>query len=252
MGFRERLRQRREELNMTQSELAERLGVSKSAVGNYETGVSMPREDALLRLFAALQVEPNYLFQDSFQADGAVLNAGEQTLLRRYRRLSGKGKRAVDALLDAVEEVPASHVTVFPAQKSARKLPLFTSPAAAGYASPILGEEYEMIEAEDAPEAAQFAVRICGDSMEPQIHDGSYVYVGREPLQNGDVGIFCVDSDTFCKQYYKDPLGIVYLFSLNRKRADADVVLPPSSGRTLACFGRVLLKKRFPLPNGME
>ena len=51
-------------------------------------------------------------------------------------------------------------------------------------------------------------------------------------------------------RYYKDALGIVYLFSLNRARADADVALPPSSGRTLACFGRVLLKRRFPLPAG--
>ena len=32
--------------------------------------------------------------------------------------------------------------------------------------------------------------------------------------------------------------------------ADADIVLPPSSGRTLACFGRVLLGRRFPLPEG--
>lgn len=39
------------------------------------------------------------------------------------------------------------------------------------------------------------------------------------------MGIFCVDGDIFCKQYYKDPAGTVYLFSLNRARADADVVL---------------------------
>ena len=151
--------------------------------------------------------------------------------------------------LDAVEDKHGGWVAVLPAPRPARRIPLFASPAAAGYASPVLGEEYEMIDA-GGEDAAQFAVRICGDSMEPHIPDGSIVYVGREPLQNGDVGIFCVDGDTFCKQYYKDALGIVYLFSLNRARADADVALPPSSGRTLACFGRVLLKRRFPLPAG--
>ena len=51
------------------------------------------------------------------------------------------------------------------------------------------------------------------------------VYVNHDPLQSGDVGIFCVDGDMLCKQYYRDPLGMVYLFSLNRARADADVVL---------------------------
>jgi len=72
--------------------------------------------------------------------------------------------------------------------------------------------------------------------------------VNRDPLKAGDVGIFCVDGDIFCKQYYKDPAGIVYLFSLNRARADADVFLPRDSGRTMVCFGRVLLASRPRVP----
>ena len=83
--------------------------------------------------------------------------------------------------------------------------------------------------------------------MEPVIADGSVVYVNHDPLQNGDVGIFCVDGDMLCKQYYKDPLGVVYLFSLNRRRADADVVLFGDSGRSLTCFGRVMMHAQ-PLP----
>ena len=50
-------------------------------------------------------------------------------------------------------------------------------------------------------------MRIQGDSMEPYIHDGSVVYVNHDPLRAGDVGIFCVDGDMLCKQYYRDPLG---------------------------------------------
>lgn len=252
MSFQQRLRQQREAMGMTQAELAERLGVSKSAVGNYETGVSMPREEILLKLFAALETEPNFLFQDSFSAAGEALTPGERRLIERYRALSAKGKAALSALLDVAEERHESKTVPFPAQQAVRQIPLFASPAAAGYASPVLGEEYEMLDAADAPAQAQFAVRIQGDSMEPHIPDGSIVYVARQPLQNGDVGIFCVDGATFCKQYYKDALGMVYLFSLNRKRADADVVLPPSSGRTLACFGRVLLPRRYPLPDGAK
>ena len=95
---------------------------------------------------------------------------------------------------------------------------------------------------------AEFAVRIQGDSMEPEIADGSVIYVNRDPMENGDVGIFWVDGDMLCKQYYHDPLGMTYLFSLNRERADADVVFSGSSGRTLVCFGRVILPHRLPLP----
>ena len=39
----------------TRGALAEKLGVSRSAIGNYETGVSTPKEDVLLRLFDALR-----------------------------------------------------------------------------------------------------------------------------------------------------------------------------------------------------
>ena len=84
--------------------------------------------------------------------------------------------------------------------------------------------------------------------MEPWIGDGSVVYVNHDPLQSGDVGIFCVDGAMVCKQYVRDGLGMVYLFSLNRRRADADILLPPSSGRSLACFGRVILPGRPDIP----
>jgi hypothetical protein len=61
------------------------------------------------------------------------------------------------------------------------------------------------------------------------------------------VGIFCVDGDVLCKQYYRDALGMTYLFSLNRKREDADVVLTSGSGRFMTCFGRVMMHG-LPLP----
>ena len=129
-----------------------------------------------------------------------------------------------------------------------RQIPLYSSPAAAGYAAPVFGEDFDYIPVQgDVPAGAEFAVRIQGDSMTPLIPDGSVVYVNRDPIQSGDVGIFCVDGGMLCKQYYRDPMGTVYLFSLNRRRADADVVLTASSGQTLVSFGRVMLHRQ-PLP----
>jgi hypothetical protein len=58
-----------------------------------------------------------------------------------------------------------------------------------------------------------------------------------------------VDGATVIKQYHYEPfMGITYLFSLNRKRDDADVVITPNSGRSLFCQGRVMTKRRFPIP----
>ena len=247
MSFGEQLRRRREELGISRAELAEKLGVSRSAIGNYETGVSAPKEEVLLQLFDALQVDPNYLYRDSFRAQEPGVSEEELRLVKKYRRLNLMGRRTVYALVDSLGQWQ-SELEEDRGIPELRVIPLYRSPAAAGYAAPVFGEDFEPLTVTgDVPPGAELAVRIQGDSMEPAIADGSVVYVNHDPLQNGDVGIFCVDGDMLCKQYYKDPLGAVYLFSLNRRRADADVVFPRGSGRSLTCFGRVILHAQ-PLP----
>ncbi|MBR2481671.1 MAG: LexA family transcriptional regulator [Oscillospiraceae bacterium] len=246
MSMGERIRERREALGMTRADLADALGVSRSAVGNYELDISAPKEEVLLRLFRVLDMEPNFLFQDSFPIPTA--SPEERKLMERYRSLSRAGRETAHTMLGALCAMQDALLEEEPASES-RVIPLYTSPAAAGYASPVMGEDFTpIVVTAEVPAAAEFAVRIRGDSMEPHIADGSIVYVNHDRVSNGDVGIFCVDGEMLCKQYYRDKMGIVYLFSLNRRRADADVVFYKDSGRNLFCFGRVLLPLRPPLP----
>lgn len=245
MSFGERFKTRRMELKLSRADLAERLGVSSSAISNYENGLSFPKEDVMLRLFNSLETEPNVLFQDSFRSSGQALNGPERMLLRRYRSLSPLGRETVRSVLEAL---CAYHRGEAGTDRT-RKIPLYRTPAAAGYAAPVFGEDFDYIPVTDeVPKAAEFAVHISGDSMAPYIADGSVAYVTRDPLRTGDVGIFCVDGGMFCKQYFKDAAGIVHLFSLNRERADADVVLAPSDNRMMVCFGRVIMPP-LPIPH---
>ena len=248
MSFGKRLRERRIELKMSQSELARHLGVSSAAVSNYESGQNAVREDILLKLFEVLEVDPNYLYQDTVALRSFTCTVEEKSLVMKYRSLSTVGRQALHSVVDALGAYQSDLETAAPPTEI-RQIPLYFCPAAAGYAAPVFGEDFEYIDVTgDVPRGADLAVRIQGDSMEPHIADGSVVYVNRDPLVNGDVGIFCVDGEMLCKQFVRDRLGMVYLFSLNRKRADADVVLPPSSGRALVCMGRVLLPVRPPIP----
>lgn len=251
MSFGKQMRLRREELGLSRAALAEDLGVSPSAISNYENDLSSPKEDVLLRIFDALQVEPNYLFRDAYRTVGFTCTADERELIEKCRSLSPVGRQTVHAVASALCEYrdeltrEAGALVDF----EPRQIPLYRTPAAAGYASPALGSDFDYIACDGSvPRGAEFAVRIQGDSMEPLIPDGSVVYVNREALQNGDVGIFCVDGDMLCKQYYRDSLGMTYLFSLNRKRADADVLLSLGTNRTLVCFGRVMLPHKVALP----
>ena len=252
MSFGEQMRRRREELGLTRQALADRLGVSVSAVGNYETGISAPKEEVLLRLFDALEAEPNYLYRGSYRAASGGHSDEERRLLAKYRDLPLSGRQTIHTLVDALTEMTDDLRTAAPAaerRQEPRVIPLYRTPAAAGYAAPVFGEDYELIPVTgDVPPGAELAVRIQGDSMAPVIADGDVVYVNHDPLQNGDIGIFCVDGAMLCKQYHRDALGMTYLFSLNRARADADVVLTSTGTRSLACFGRVMLPHRLAVP----
>ena len=248
MSFGQRLRERRRELGISQGELARAMGVSLSAVSNYENGQNAVREDVLLKLFQVLDVDPNYLYQDAISGRSFVCSAEEEALVRKYRKLATPGRQTLHAVADALGAYQTDLEEAAPPQE-VRQIPLYRCPAAAGLAAPVFGEDFDYIDVTGSvPRGAELAVRIQGDSMEPWIGDGSVVYVNHDPLQNGDVGIFCVDGAMVCKQYVRDGLGMVYLFSLNRRRAEADILLPPSSGRSLACFGRVILPGRPDIP----
>lgn len=200
--------------------------------------------DILLRICSVLEV-PMEVF-----CSGAGVSAGrpdleEWDILRRWRELDEHGRKIARYVLDA--EWERVHRQAAGTDEEEKIIPLYFTPAAAGYASPALGEDYEDY-AVPASSRADFAARIQGDSMEPVIHDGSVVLVERCPIDNGDVGLFFVDGDMKCKQYCRDNFGNVYLLSVNRERADADVTISASSGVTLCCFGRVILDHRPPLP----
>ena len=88
MSFGKQMRLRREELQLSRASLAEMLGVSPSAISNYENGVSSPKEEVLLRLFDALQIDPNYLYRDSFRA-GSPQPTGQARSLPLQRGCRG-------------------------------------------------------------------------------------------------------------------------------------------------------------------
>ena len=160
MSFGQRLRERREELGMTRGELAKILGVTQSAISNYESGLNAMREEVLLRLLKTLDVEPNYLYQDSFSGKGFLCSAEEERLVKRYRALTTSGRQAAQAVLEALTAYQEDMDALTPEEET-RQIPLYRSPAAAGYAAPVFGEDFDYIGVTgEVPRAAEFAVRI--------------------------------------------------------------------------------------------
>jgi len=96
-----RIKERREEINITQEELARLLGVSKGAIGNYESGFSYPKIENMTKLFEVLKTDANYLFQDNINdMEEEKFTFNERQHIKKYRTLDEYGKEAVDNLLD--------------------------------------------------------------------------------------------------------------------------------------------------------
>lgn len=105
MSFSSRLRQAREQANLTQQDFAKKLGVTKNAISNYENGVSSPKWDVLLKIFDVLKVEPNFLYQDSFSLETpetSPLTPQQSALLSSFDLLNEEGQQKA---LEYVEDL---------------------------------------------------------------------------------------------------------------------------------------------------
>ena len=105
MSIGTRIKERREELGITQVELATRLGVSKGAVGNYETDANSPKASIMYKIFDILQCDANFLYQDEVGVqDSIVPPSDERKLITLYRKLNNEGKsKLIDYADDLVQ-----------------------------------------------------------------------------------------------------------------------------------------------------
>lgn len=238
--------------NERQIDIANLLSVSRATVSAYCSGSQMPRMDKIERLAHHFGVSRAELIEGVAMPEKPILASPARSpepvpqLDILYEALNDAGK---DELLRYGQYLGS--LDEYRAEKSGIEyIKHFLIPAAAGYASPIEGDDYELIRrTDDMPAGADFCISIDGDSMEPYILDGDTVFVRRGvELSEFEVGIFFIDGDVFCKQWSMDSSGTLHLLSANPLRQDANISIPKSSNRGCVCFGKVLLPKRLPKP----
>ena len=263
------------------------LGLSSATATNWKTSGRVPNGETLAKIADYFNCSVDYLLgrTDAPDADSSLkahsdesqglssefmFNSVKQRGISSMYELSAKYKDLIDLYENANDQARRiakfalevgkrdsrqdnnySNTLSEPDNTSFEYIRHYFVPAAAGYASPIEGEDYELIERDkNTPSNADFCINIDGDSMEPYIHDRELVYVQRDTsLADFDVGIFFVDGDVLCKQYCIDNMGNLYLLSANPQREDANRIISRESSSTVVCFGKVLLKNKLPKPN---
>jgi transcriptional regulator with XRE-family HTH domain len=98
----ERIKQLRAENNLTQSELAEKVGLTYVQIGRYEKGKSNPSSDVLQKLAIVLNTSTDYLMNGKTQQVEAQL--ADKELIKQFQeveKLNPEEKHLVKTFLDA-------------------------------------------------------------------------------------------------------------------------------------------------------
>lgn len=105
MSIGTRIKERREELGITQVELASRLGITKGAVGNYETDANSPKASTMYKIFDILKCDANYLYQDEVGYQESIVPPDdERKLMALYHKLNDEGRsKLIDYADDLVQ-----------------------------------------------------------------------------------------------------------------------------------------------------
>lgn len=226
---------------MSYRQFAALVGLSPQYVINLEKGVNNDGKplSATMETYAKIakgtgisETELLLMLDDSVTVN-PDLSSREIILVQKFRKADENKKQAVEAVLDGVK------------LRETKIIPLFGSSFAAGPFEPGTQDEpFEDYEV-DADSKAEFAIRISGDSMEPELHDGEIALCTKRRPQIGEIVVCLVNGSFYVKQFITDGVNI-YLRSINRNRKDADLDIWATGNYTVKCFGTVI-HKRIPL-----
>lgn len=182
MTLGEKVKLKREELNLSQEELAEKMNYkSKTSIHKIEVGITDLPLSKVKELAAVLKTTPAYLM--GWEED----------------------KKQEDSNID-MNTVNTDYIMI----------PLYES-ISAGYGASN-SEFIEMIPVFGLKKngTTYFAVKVEGDSMEPKIPNGSTIIIKKDiQIESGEIGAFNLNDENFVKQkkVVKDRL-ILHSFNL--------------------------------------
>lgn len=95
--FGERLKTARKSKNLTQKELAQKVGAKHNSISDWENNKNKPDPDTIELLCGVLDMCPNYLIGST---SNISLSPIESDLIKKYRGLDAHGKEMVDFVLE--------------------------------------------------------------------------------------------------------------------------------------------------------
>lgn len=234
MGL-EKINEIRREKRMDLATLAELSGVPYGTLSKITAGITKdPKLETVKSIARTLGVTID-VFDDvpsRQQAEGSdpQFTPEEKNLIKKYRGLDTHGKKAVDWIaehelnrLQGIES-PIGGI-IENATTAYTKIIPFPGKVSAGLGVEAI-PDYDTIA---GPDAADFALLVDGDSMEPRYHSGQIIYIKKQlTVENGQIAVVQVygsddfDPRAYLKQIYNEA-DCARLVSLNHEYADIEV-----------------------------
>lgn len=235
----------RESHGMSQGEFAAQFDLPQTTYSGYEKGSREPKLQFFIDVSDKYKVSIDYLFGQTDDMHGTKYG-GKSPLDLKYAALDAHGKKLVDAVIDIeTGRNTEQQDAVQEEQKPKTKIiPLF--PAAAGPGEQQDGNAFESHEV-SAMSKADFAVRVSGDSMEPELHHGDIVLCRKRAPMEGEIAAVMVNGFLYVKQVEPDRFGGLHLLSINRARKNLDVHISPESTDTVKIYGTLLHRVMPPI-----
>ena len=239
MKIGDRIRNLRIKSDLSQTELAEKIEVSKQTLYKYEkniiTNVPSVKVEALAE---ALKTTPAYLMgwtddPRDYENDPDIQVPEEFLEMGWTAEDYAKWKEKADR--SAYEEHMAASVGLRPAVKRRYR---YLGKVACG--EPIFADEQKETYVDlESDVRADFVLEAKGDSMiNARIYDGDIVFIREQPdVQDGELAVVIIDDEATLKRVYKYD-DHISLFSENPKYKP--IIVKASEGKTVRIIGKAI------------
>ena len=226
MAFMDRLLLLMENNHLSAYRLAKEIGIHESSISKWQKKPNPdPSVSTILKLCEYFHVSVEWLLtgkednQSSItqnKSDNEALSIDERLLLKYYRdmqeeqRIELQQRASRIAAFNKTKQTKSANTIdkkSIPSQMTSRpqtKMRIYNEKASAGlgnYLNAYDNSELISFYSDEIPDRADFGVRILGDSMEPDIQDDSIVWVEEKAsIDDGDIGIFVLDGEAYCKE----------------------------------------------------
>lgn len=215
MTFCDNLKKARQRIGLTQQQIANALGVTKSTYCGYETGKRQPDIPKLRRLSLLLCASVDEMLGLSGGETEYAVSPSEFEQIKLYRSLDAYGQRLVRTILDeeSARVRAALRETAFAAPSEETLLLHVARQSVTCESGAYIGPDgFDVVPVRReavAPNTA-FALRVHGSSMEPRFCHQDLLLVSTEKPCLGDIGVYIQNGNGYVRQ-----TGFSELFCVN-------------------------------------